>query len=460
MLPLRKTSIATVMGLVLWLAAGNSAAESGLLTSALGRWLDTDVLPQLGKVLGEHPRFKGEKIKLVSLHGGRPSDRSSRLHQAVEAYLTQHLLRTSGVRIAWSDQPRPACGVIEEAVYLLGVEIERDGGRNHKLNIGMIDITESEWVSGVNHTWRGRLTATETAALGQPVASLPRGSVDNPLPVHASSEIAAAMHSHLRCAHPEGLDGSVFLQPADSADLNRIMASLRSELSTAPIASLTGDPENAAWVLSMSASLAGTDHRTRLLGLQLIQQSNQLSQQVATVYVDGPGQVTHPPDPETRLADIGGLLSDMRLEAASDDGICTDHRKSGSNSNASRCAEVSFDLLQPAYLFVLSSSQRKLQAVSCEARLIETGSGERRFRFLVPRTDGELPDAGIYAIAVSNRATAGRVSRHIRKGVCSRPLSRSETWLAELDALISNHQNDIDWRAIHLTHALAGVEQL
>ena len=73
--------------------AAPAYADSGLLNGSLGRWLDTEVLPDLGRTLGEHPRFKGETIKLVSLTAGQPTDRASRLHEAVEAHLTQRLLK-------------------------------------------------------------------------------------------------------------------------------------------------------------------------------------------------------------------------------------------------------------------------------------------------------------------------------------------------------------------------------
>ena len=227
-------------------------ADSGLLSDDLGRWLDTEAIPELAEVLSEHPRFKGETIKVVSLDGGRPTHRTSRLHEAVQAHLTQRLLSRSGVRIAWSDRPLGACGVQNEAVYLLGVEIERDGSRYHRLNIGMIDVAESVWVSGVNHTWRGRLTATESAALAQAVSSVPRGTVENPLPVTASSEIAEAMVRHLKCALPEGLDGPVYLERSESPVLERIAASLTVELATTPVAAITRDASDARWMLALT----------------------------------------------------------------------------------------------------------------------------------------------------------------------------------------------------------------
>ena len=444
--------------LLLMLAATSGHATSGLLTDALGRWLDTEVLPSLGTTLGEHPRFKGETIKLVSLENGKPTRAGSRLHQAVQAHVRERLLRRSGVRIAWSEESPRTCGISQPPVYLLGVEIERDGSRYHKLNIAMIDVAESVWVSGVNHTWRGRLTATEKAALNQSTASAPAGTVDNPMPVGASTEIARAMHRHLQCAHPEGLDGPVYLEPGDSPELNRIMASLSSELATAPIAAVTRRDGDADWVLRLvsSDSRAGT---VTELGLMLSDAEQRLNQQVATIYVSG----TRRTPAGTRVpagalvADNGPglanrlLLTDMAVEPAAHEGICRSQRGQGS------CAEISFQLLEPAYLFVLSSRNRELSATSCESRLVEASTGERRYRVRVWPNGNTLPDAGLYAIAVTDRAAARALSHHIRTGVCSRPLSRSNRWLAELDEFMNKHADTTQWQAIHLADSPGGV---
>jgi hypothetical protein len=448
--------------LLLALLALPAQADSGLLNASLGRWLDTEVLPELGRTLGEHPRFKGETIKLVSLTAGQPTDRASRLHEAVEAHLTQRLLKTSGVRIAWSDQPQNHCGVLEQPAYLLGIAIETDGSYYHKLNIRMIDVTESVWVSGVSHSWRGRLTATESAALSQAVTSAAAGSVDSPLPVRSSREIAATMQRHLRCAHPQGLNGPVYLAQGEDADLNRILASLATELATSPIAALTSEAATAEWVLSLKAAPAGTGNQVQQLGLLLTEQDREITQQVATVYVSGSNRRTgYPPRQIARSAATasylpnGELLSDLRLHPAEEAGVC-DARKARGN----QCAEVVFDLRSPAYLFVLSSTRRKLASTTCESTLKEATAGERRFRVRVPPSVSALPDAGIYAIAVSDRTAARALARHIRTGVCSRPLARSDAWLSELDNLLATHPDHIQWRAIHLSHAPEGVVQL
>ena len=437
-----------------------AAASSGLLTGELGRWLDTQVLPELSETLGKHPRFKGETIRLVTLAGGRPSDQTSRLHQAVEAHLTQQLLQGSGVRIAWGNTRPGSCDVMADPVYLLGVEIERAGSRYHKLNIGMIDLAESVWVSGINHSWRGRLTATESAALGQPVAGAPTGSVDSPIPVQASRDIARLMREHLRCAHPEGLDGPVYLAPGENTDEKRVLASLRSELATAPIVALTNEGDSADWVLQLTATDAGTPGPVQQFALLLVDADGNAAQQVATVYVSGARRSGRSAPATETIA--GGysptlplLLSSFRLDPAEREGICDSSR-----ARTSQCAEVSFDLMSPAYLFVLSSSARRLKSTTCEGRLVEASAGERRYRLRVPPSADDRPDAGLYAIAMRDRKAARELSRHIRTGVCTRPLNRTERWLAELDELLARHANAIEWRAIHLNHTPDGVAQL
>ncbi len=439
-----------------------AAADSGLLNGTLGRWLDTEVLPELGRTLGEHPRFKGETIKLVSLDGGQPADRASRLHEAVEAHLTLRLLETSGVRIAWSDQPLNRCGIDLPPAYLLGVEIDPDGSAYHRLNIRMIDVSESVWVSGISHSWRGRLTAAESAALRQSVTRAAAGSVDSPLPVRSGREIAKILRRHLNCAHPQGLDGPVYIAQGENADLNRILASLRTELATTPIAALSSDEDGAAWVLDLDSAAAGTGNQVQQLGLMLTQRSRGATQQVATVYVSGARSRPSPSTDEIANAPpshpavpAGALITDLRLYPAEDEGICDTGAARGN-----QCAEVGFELLTPAYLFVLSSSSRRLSTTACDRSLVEASAGERRFRIRVPPSPGNLPDAGLYAIAVHDRTAAKKLARHIRTGVCSRPLNRSESWLAELDAMLADGGTAVQWRAIHLTHTMNGVERL
>ncbi|MFV2090840.1 MAG: hypothetical protein ACC642_09290, partial [Pseudomonadales bacterium] len=199
-------------------------------------------------------------------------------------------------------------------------------------------------------------------------------------------------------------------------------AQLQSELATAPIAAITRNPDAAEWILSVSTDAASLGNQSRQLALLLEDRTNQVTQQVATVYVSGlqaddiPDQ--HGSDTATLIAanvaaSETALLSNLRLEAGQDAGICDRPRVS-----ADQCAEISFDLLRPAYLFVFSTRDRQLHSISCDSKLVEASAGERRFRVRVTPSSNGSPDAGIYALAVDDRSAARELSRHIRSGGC------------------------------------------
>jgi hypothetical protein len=145
----------------------------------------------------------------------------------------------------------------------------------------------------------------------------------------------------------------------------------------------------------------------------------------------------------------------MRVVPAADEGIC-DTRKARGN----QCAEVTFDLNEEAYLFVLASSNRRLSSSDCESRPVIARPGERRYRVRVPPSASPLPDAGVYAIAVTDPNAARDLAQHIRTGVCSRPMSGDAHWLEALDALLARHPGAIEWQAVHLANAPNGVVRL
>ena len=134
-------------------------------------------------------------------------------------------------------------------------------------------MNQSEFIADLDVMQIGavRTHAADDVALGQNTDNLTAG----------------ILHQHLRCAHPQGLDGPVYLAHGDDADLNRILASLSTQLATQPIAALTSSDANAEWILSVDASRSGTGSNVQQLGLLLTEQARGTTQQVATVYVSG-----------------------------------------------------------------------------------------------------------------------------------------------------------------------------
>ncbi|MCB1685197.1 MAG: hypothetical protein R3E82_19155 [Pseudomonadales bacterium] len=462
------------------LSATAALADSGLLSASLGRWIDSEAAPELAQTLASHPRFRGETIKVVSMRDGRTLEAASRLHQAVEQRLTQQLLQYPGVRIVWNESRQP-CGTPQPVTYLLGVELERDGSSSHKANISMIDVSESLWVSGVNLNWQGRLTAPERSAFSRAVETQPRGSIDSPMTVTDSHRIAELMEQNLRCALPDGLQGPLYLTPPEPGAIAQISGQLRTRLSRTPFAAVTRTAEEAEWKLSLQSEPAsGSTHQLQLL---LEDTGRNVTQQVAAVYVVGLDASVHKARQNSDLQ-AGGLptvaapasasppamngfhsdrqmLSVMRFNESEAVGVCRESRDQGERG---ACVEVSFELLQPAYLFVFSTRDRRLSGLSCEIWRDRSDRGEQRYRVQIPAADNsDRPGVGVYAIASGRRDVATRLDRHLRaaEGMCSGSKPADLTrWLADLEKLIAERPDEVQWQAIQLANSPAGVRRL
>lgn len=440
----------------LWLSAA-AQADTGLLNDALGRWLNTSVAPKLTELLSQHPKFKGETVRFVAMQDGKPLANGSKLHQAVEEHLTQLLLRNPGVRLAWN-QTRVTCGTPTVIPYLLGVEIERNGSRRHRLNISMVDVAESIWVSGVNFTWKGRLTTAEKTALHEAFALPPRGTLDSPLRISAGEQIANIMQRHLHCALPDGLDGPLYFEASETRQLTRILGQLRKDLALTPIGAVTPDKTEARWLLSLQASPLGNQTHELSLTLTDITQDNK--QRLASVFVIGLDR--HPGESKPRSRRTADLLTSLSF---SDSVKPTGARSRVCNRRqvqAHNCVEISFDLLAPAYLFVLSSNGRSLSSTSCTRNPRVAETGERIFRLrITPSASPQTADVGFYAIAVNDRQVAREIARHIARGPCESDQSWDHrTWLDRLDRLLAQHQGAYQWRAMHLNHTPQGITEL
>jgi len=451
--------------LAAFLTSANTHAASPLLSGTLGRWIDSEAAPELAELLAKHPKFSGETVKVVSLRDGRPVERASRLHQAVAAELTQQLLKYPGVKLAWQE-PRGACGVPQAINYLLGIEIEPAGGQDSRLSIGMVDVAESVWVSGVSLTWQGRLLAAEKVALRTEAPVRARGTVDSPLPATATREIAELLKDNVRCSLPEGLTGPVFVEPTQGSELSRLKSELTRNLSLAALAAVTPNSSDAAWTMKLEAREVG--NRTQEVLVSLTDTDRSVTQQVASVFVTGlDGTAPRPPDavvastPNVEVARPADepLLSGFAIDEHARGGICDSHR-----SDPEPCVEVTFRLSRDAYLFVLSTSASKLIAQSCDNELSRAAAGERRFRMRVAAND--IPgtgDAGLYAIAVEDRNAARALANHIRKapGACSgRSNAGLDDWLVKLDLLVEAFPGAYEWRALHLAAAPDGVVRI
>jgi len=466
---------------LLWLcltfaAAFAAAAQASppVLNGDLGNWLDDRVAPELARTLSQHPMFKGETVRFASLRNGVPQTTSTELNEAIERRLTQRLLAASGVRLA-VDRPGQACQVPQAVNYILGIEVSATGSRSASLNLAIIDVQESVWVSGISFQWQGRLSTAERLALASSVTTANPGTAESPLPLADADQIARAIRHRLRCSLPRGLDGPVYVSTAEDVALSRISLALQGELLTSPLAALTADRRSARWIMALDSQVAGAQLQEIHVNLQDTDGAG--GQRIASVFVAGsnaPYRVTAgAPLSAASKASPSLLLSPLTVQPAERLGVCDD-RKARNNS----CVEVAFDLHRPAYLMVFTTQTFGIQDLSCESRLPRNEAGPRRFRLRVPPSQipaasgrelspiqqSRSPDAGLYVVATEDRTAARRLHNLLRRapGTCgsSGTHQRMEPWLAELREATLKYAGVLEWAAIHLAHEPEGVVQL
>lgn len=464
---------------LVWLVAllaatctGAAHAAEALLDGELGGWLDSAVAPELGETLSRHPRFSGATVRLVTVVPGAAPGQSNRLARAVERRLRQRLLAIDGVRLA-VERPARGCEPPRTIDYLVRIEITPVGARSARLHVAVVDVAESVWVSGISHQWQGRLSGRERAAFAEAVSQVSAGSAVSPIPLDTPRDVAEAMKADLACLLPGGLDGALFVAVPDDPALARVGLALQSELAFEPLAALTADREAARWLLTLEAGDATAD--VRELNLTLADADGGNGQRVGSVFVAGAfgtPPVAEPAPPVAAgpavvpgpVSGGTGLLTTLAVSPAAPEGIC-DARRARVNS----CAQIDFELTEPAYLFVLSTRDHAVVDAPCGARLTRSDAGPRRFRVRVPPGGHGVdpaaagPDAGFYVLAVRSRSMAARLQAALAAapGQCGRSADAPAAgWLDALQSVLDRDAGQIAWRAVHLVHGRSGIEAL
>lgn len=461
-----------------WLTATAWAAD-GLMAGELDAWLEATAA-ELGTTLSRHPRFRGETVRLVSVTAGATDGRSNQLAEAIERRLRQHLLAVEGVRLAL-DEPRRECQPPRQIGYLLRVEVGAAGGREGRVHVAVVDVAESVWVSGISHEWQGRLSSAQRAALSAPVTRGVPGSAGGPIPLQNAADVAQAIKHDLACTLPRNLSGALHVPTPTQPALARVGLALQSELMFEPLAAVTPDRDQARWLLSLEAGGGDADADVRELNLTLVDVEGGHRQRVASVFVSGalddaPAQLTRPPIAESAVVTPPPAaepaaplppppwLSDLTMRPAAPEGICDDRR-----ARINSCVEITFELLEPAYLFVVSTRDHRVVEAPCDRSPGRAEPGTRRFRVRVPpgryavESGRTGPDAGFYVIATRERRAARQLGR-VLAGASDRcgatPAPAAGVWLDELARVMAGQDDRIAWRALHLAHDTGGIVSL
>lgn len=450
------------VNLLAWLLLGSSAAiaERGALDGALGLWLKNTAAPELVEVLANHPKFKGQRLRFVTLREGKPAQASNKLNETIEQYLTHRILRAGKNDVAW-ELGGPRCpAAVPVSPYLIGVEISRAGKYQHRLNIGVIDTVEGVWLSGISQTWSGRLLSTQKQALSASVSTAAQGTLANPVPIRQRQRVVDVIEAQFRCALPQGLDGSGRVAPPVQQELQMIMRELEQRLALTPKLVLTQAEQDVSW--EIQATLVPASFATQELALSVKSSGDTPAhvtpQKIASVFVSGVSRsrenVVVTTLPTTAAQE---LLGELKHESS---------RRGCKTGTAGACVQISLDLHANAHLLVFRASDARVHPMSCGETNLQRRRGTHRYRVqLSSRPDAINPRTGIYVIASKNRAVMHKLRRHLEgaPGACTSSWTKPHAqWLHKLLALLDQHDGVLEWRALHLQtptnvmHAVGG----
>lgn len=424
---------------------GSGGTSGALFAGDLGRWLEREAIPELVTLVGRHPRFRGEQIRVVTMAGGRPTLAGSGLSHALRDRLTHQLTRVKGVQIAWQN-PAGHCGVPRTSPYLLGVEIVSESRANSLVTIAIVDVEEGVWVSGGYLQWRGVLTPSERRALSQQRTAAPEGTIDSPLPSRQRQQIATVLLTNIECSLRGGLDGGVRVVAGDESDslVNALTADIREALTRSATVSVVNEPgasnqsrgTEAEWTLELASSNDGGGAVVATL------HSAAASQRLGAVYIQRPQsarlaagtpQIPVVPAPSDLRLPLIDQLHEVPAKAGD---VC--YRRSA------ECLEVQFELTAPSYLFVLRTRPSgELSLGSCSSP--RKTAGTKRYRMQI--RDG---GAGFYALATSDHSLARRLHRQLAAGARNCGDRSRGDWLDQLEATLAEASEPVDWQVFQI----------
>jgi hypothetical protein len=195
------TLLAIALGLMSWSV---QAASS----SALSRWLSREAVPEIRELLRQHPRYQGQRVKLVS-------DSRNALAEAVATVVNGALVQDADIRLVLDEPmvlPRiPVPGSIDDVdchssppfEYLLQLSAASVNAGQGQVRLVLLDVAGASGASGQNRSWQwqGVLSSAERRSLKKPATlATSDGSVTSPWRDQDVDRAATALSNELACA--------------------------------------------------------------------------------------------------------------------------------------------------------------------------------------------------------------------------------------------------------------------
>jgi len=419
------------------------AASNELFGGSLGAWLRDDAQTQLTDLLSSHPRFRGERIRVVVMRDGLPAAQADGLAQAIRAQLTHKLAQINKVQLVWGDSLR-GCQVPRKTPYLLGVEVERESRHRHLVRIAMVDVEEGVWVSGAHLQWRGLLTQAERQAKQTLSVEGAAGTIDKPLAATNRLAVVEQLLASIQCSLRGGVEGSVHIAAADPNDalLAELAVQLRKRVLHSAWLTVADNPLAADWQLRLVAAKDVGESVVATLSAGAQGGKDASSQRLAAVYIRRDRAEAVPVEFANAVSNepYENLLGEITPVPVEPGETCFSPR--------ANCTEVQFDMAEPGYVLVVRNSGGTLGLSSC--KVPARSSGLKRYRFHA--ADLGRGDVSVYAVATTDRKLAAELHREFSSVAsnCGRgsPVS-SGAWLANLEQLVSRAPDKIHWQAFY-----------
>lgn len=406
-----------------------------ILDGSLGLWIADEASPLLAEILMKHPRFKGEKIKIMAMQDGQPVRITNSLTDEVRRQLTDDLLTLADIKILFNDDSR--CQSINVHT-ILGIEVKKHDNRSHRVSLALVDTNEGIWLNGTNISWVGRMTNSQRREFQSPAVQTRRTAVFSSTEV---TEMATALHDQLKCngfiatpiyfTQPEDDTGRGVIRKLRERIANRAQVTLNKSSAASIITLVSPDLTESVGILYLE--LSDIDADGQALRIAEINVSNGPALQPLTTSQD------YSPD----------LMSAIQInEGRSSRNVCETYKKG--------CVPVSFNLNRSAYTLLFYTIQGKVSLVNCESPTRQR-RGRYDYGLNVPALNSApVPGLGFYALAVTDRKTARSFHQLLSRNAsgCGRKRSlnhhQDASWLSSFNNLLSQYKTKTDWKAIHL----------
>jgi hypothetical protein len=183
---------------------------------SLDSWLEESLIPYLVEQFSQHPRFKGQPILLVSMHGDNVQSHIDELTDHIREKIIDSLVRARGPDLYWRPAIRPykhhqrladiSCSNYRKIHYYIGIDCRLTKvAQNLYVRVRALNLAEHKWVSGFGRSWEGIPAPNQLAALkrAHPDEYL-RGLRPLPFPNRQPDLLAVYLARNLSCLLQQG----------------------------------------------------------------------------------------------------------------------------------------------------------------------------------------------------------------------------------------------------------------